>query len=782
MSLKLIVCVGLALLVLKVELVTSNVPDRKYEVKCEVGNGSDDRGVGLPCQCSLFSYYNFAVVGTVGMLPEACDMCDMASSFGCSMKEVNVDVAAVLRGGCSFDTKALIAKNLGYEALIIVNTAPNEDAFPMGTQDSEFVSAIPVVMMHRVSQEYLSSTSSPPMMIEMVLDHARPPLSNIGEQDEDISLLGKMLEYVPPLPSLLRTFGPAILLCLVCVLSTPFKLQLLTGRRRNQLLTFLLTALFVLMRLGTFRTMEGSGGTELHHTETDERIFTALVDNVEKDFLDYSLRNSNTVSTLGLSVENYGDDIFIHPPVFVYSLYALKRFVGSSLPLSIVIIHTATLLLVKQITILIASRFGAPDGTARSTSLLAMAIFMSCPLAAFCSQKIWIDNALMLVCTVCAYGHIYLWMHLSGSSSAPFPSTSSYSISVTTAAATENGVRRGSIHPMLREIGVCVGSGAMTGVLVLNCKVTGVALIPFLGLSVLYSLQLGIVGTGGDKNKLSVVDRVLMPGLLYSVGVVLTHGPWVLCYYTITGRLLPNAWPSPTLIARNVFLQRAVSHSPSYYISILLRFSPIMIVGMLAAVVRPAVVWYKHKKAGVGTRSELRKAWWLVLLSTWPLGFLLMLTTLGVLGAGYQARFILPIIPATSILSALHLTRLTAPSDSDASSGNGVSPSRSAGSRGASTSTSIGGGGGGSDRGEAGKSLEGEAVVKSTIMALLLMYASMHSLYYSILAPHLHADLDTSFFDILSTALTHGYSPLSSEECGQDLVSFLRHMGFHIGR
>ena len=94
MSLKLIVCVGLALLVLKVELVTSNVPDRKYEVKCEVGNGSDDRGVGLPCQCSLFSYYNFAVVGTVGMLPEACDMCDMASSSGCSMKEVNVVVAA----------------------------------------------------------------------------------------------------------------------------------------------------------------------------------------------------------------------------------------------------------------------------------------------------------------------------------------------------------------------------------------------------------------------------------------------------------------------------------------------------------------------------------------------------------------------------------------------------------------------------------------------------------------------------------------------------------------
>ena len=108
----------------------SDAPDRKYAARCEVSGGQREDGVGLPCQCSLFSYYNFEVAGQVGMLPESCNLCDTSGNED-ECRRANVQVAAVLRGGCSFDTKATNAKKLGYHALVIVNNSPKESAFPM---------------------------------------------------------------------------------------------------------------------------------------------------------------------------------------------------------------------------------------------------------------------------------------------------------------------------------------------------------------------------------------------------------------------------------------------------------------------------------------------------------------------------------------------------------------------------------------------------------------------------------------------------------------------------
>ena len=79
-----------------------------------------------------------------------------------------------------------------------------------------------------------------------------------------------------------------------------------------------------------------------------------------------------------------------------------------------------------------------------------------------------------------------------------------------------------------------------------------------------------------------------------------------------------------------------------------------------------------------------------------------------------------------------------------------------------------------------GECAESEASVKGTVFALLLSYSSMHLLYYAVLMPTLHADMDVSLFDAVATALSHTYAPVGSETCMRDLLSFLSHLGIRL--
>lgn len=767
-----------------VESLLSDAPDRKYEARCEVSGDGREDGVGLPCQCSLFSYYNFEVTGTVGMLPESCDLCSVS---GDECRRAGVQVAAVLRGGCSFDTKATNAKKLGYHALVVVNNSPNEAVFPMGAKDSDYASSIPIVMMHHDSREYLASSE----VIKMVLDHAKHPHDDQYGNDGGYKI-------VDSLPTVLQYCGPAILICLVLLVSTPFKLQWLGGETRHHVLTALLAALFLLMRIGTFRRMQagagtGEGSSEYHHQETDERIFAALVDTIERNFWDYSLHSSGVIPRLGLSLENYGDSIFIHPPLFVYTLYALKAWLGLPLPASVLLLQVATLLLVRQLTLLVATRFGTDLPSARSTALMAMAIYASCPLAALCSQKIWIDNMLLFASCLCSYGHLWLWMPVSMSPSLVSGSGAGSSATGTTSISADDA----SSGTALQYGNKALASGLAFGLLVLNCKVTGLALLPFLVLTMAYSVWIAHANTstqgGTNISALPVLARLRLllrlsagPVSMFLLGALCSHGPWLWCYYRATGRLLPNAWPSPALIARHPFLQRAIAHPPHYYLATLLRFSPVMLVGLLAAAVRPLVVWYAHKKTRVGSRSEVRKAWWCVCLAVWPASFLAGLTLLGVCGAGYQARFLLPLVPATAVLSALHLTTVTSASTGAgagtiAAVSGGPSPSKGKGKgKGTGSAVSAASGDGSAGAGAGEDCAESEASVKGTVLALLLCYSSMHVLYYSVLLPTLYADLDASLLDVVGNAITYPYTPVPLEPCGRELLTFLRHLGIRL--
>jgi hypothetical protein len=88
--------------------------------------------------------------------------------------------------------------------------------------------------------------------------------------------------------------------------------------------------LSVLLKLGSQRVSDVSARSHdrHNHREADERIFHALVDSVLKswDINDYTLRGHELLENYQLAKSNYGDKLFIHPPIFVYLSALLHSF------------------------------------------------------------------------------------------------------------------------------------------------------------------------------------------------------------------------------------------------------------------------------------------------------------------------------------------------------------------------------------------------------------------------------------------------------------------------
>jgi len=116
-----------------------------------------------------------------------------------------------------------------------------------------------------------------------------------------------------------------------------------------------------------------------------------------------------------------------------------------------------------------------------------------------------------------------------------------------------------------------------------------------------------------------------------------------------------------------------------------------------------------------------------------PLSFLFGLTCLGIAGGGYQTRFLLPIFPATSILSGYCVM------------------------------TSI---------------CEGN-VFSLVVQVLLIVYGAMHTLYYGILYPPLFADIDYSLVDIINGILANAYVPPNSKDSFLFVIEHMKHYGLY---
>ena len=199
--------------------------------------------------------------------------------------------------------------------------------------------------------------------------------------------------------------------------------------------------------------------------------------NVLNNFLDYRL-HPHTIQELHLAEENYSDSVFIHPPLFVYLSAGLHRFCALPIPLIPIVLQTVALCLLPLISKCVLCMvnnlyavFGGKDEQNRSeyfsesdifsVGVTAMLFLSCCPIAAFSSQKFWIDNCLYLSVTVCAAAHVSL-LHCN--------------TAVQSNVHSQGKLSWCKVDNMWRH----AVSGIIFGLVGFNCKITAAALLLFL--------------------------------------------------------------------------------------------------------------------------------------------------------------------------------------------------------------------------------------------------------------------------------------------------------------
>jgi len=184
---------------------------------------------------------------------------------------------------------------------------------------------------------------------------------------------------------------------------------------------------------------------------------------------DYRL-HPRTIQELQLAEENYSDSVFIHPPLFVYTSAVLYKCCGVVLPLVPIVLQVVTLCLLPVICAYVLGsikyahavdevvHYSAyfSDGEVYNIGVLSMLLLSCCPIAAFSSQKFWIDNCLMMSVTVCVAAHVVL-LHRSANSR-----LGSMGVGITASALFKHAL-----------------SGVVFGLVGLNCKITAAALVLF---------------------------------------------------------------------------------------------------------------------------------------------------------------------------------------------------------------------------------------------------------------------------------------------------------------
>jgi hypothetical protein len=251
-----------------------------------------------------------------------------------------------------------------------------------------------------------------------------------------------------------------------------------------------------------------------------------LINAVLKDVWNYRL-SAQDVRRLGLAAENYSDALFIHPPIFVYMSAGLVRLFDLSMPALPLLMHAATLLLIPVLVHVLlvrthllgggggtvsasAASAGEVLGRAQSASLWAMAVFALCPIASFCSQKVWIDNAAALTATFCATAHL---------------------VSLTS---TQRVVLRDKQGLLSSRIYIAYGmqfaSGLIFGCVALNTKLPNLAMLPFVVISSLQTAHFLI--SKPDTHAFSTAEIIFVAKYLavFAMGAALGHGPWILLY------------------------------------------------------------------------------------------------------------------------------------------------------------------------------------------------------------------------------------------------------------
>lgn len=401
-------------------------------------------------------------------------------------------IAVVSRGICSFQIKAKAAAEAGYTALLVVNH--NDSLFTIGSSDNAFQSLVPVLAVGRgllgayasgsLAEAFraLSADGLTPIATLVHADMASGvrPVSGTSTPEEVLGIL----KYL-------------ILLTAVIALYTTHPIAQAT----------LLVLVFVTVRLLTLRRLPYAmvpdpGPMGLYnHRETDEQVYTTLIQSLQQGN-GYSLQGSFLLQQL--PKENYNHTLFLHPPAFVWTCWVLLALQPAlPLPLIPVLFQVLTLALMPVLTTELL-RGTALEPQHPSIALKAMLVMVLCPITALCSQKLWLDNLLLLTVTLAVTLHMFCTRKACAAKSTWI------------------------------STGYMVLSGALGMGLALNTKITSLAVLPFQILWLTLSLW------QQSKSK-GITKAVAIAGhcLVFLFSAVAAHMPWVIIYH-VRSLLIPS--------------------------------------------------------------------------------------------------------------------------------------------------------------------------------------------------------------------------------------------------
>jgi hypothetical protein len=347
------------------------------------------------------------------------------------------------------------------------------------------------------------------------------------------------------------------------------------------------------------------------------------------------LRSSDIIEQYQLSKENYDFPLFHHPPFFVYFSSFLHYHCSFPLPFISVLYQLVVLVLFIPLSYLLLS-----DSLLKrnwlSVAWKAMIMWMICPIAAFCSQKFWIDNALVMTVMIgiIFFLSFHKWILF-------FIPTNLFFLSSF----------------------LC---GFFSLILPLNTKITSVGLLPFMLIYHFWTVAKEITKRKNSSNLSKSFATSVYCCWSLLLGCSSSYLPWLSVYYLNTGRMLPSAIPSLEMLEKYPFVLRAVMKPWYTYLISISSVSPLHAFGMCSFVVVglrylyqlvPSLV-LKREIVKKETRSsekdflcefkfEFESFAWIGFL---PLSFILFLT---ILGGGYQTRFILPVLPFSCFITSV---------------------------------------------------------------------------------------------------------------------------------
>ena len=283
---------------------------------------------------------------------------------------------------------------------------------------------------------------------------------------------------------------------------------------------------------------------------------------------------------------------------------------------------------------------------------------------------------------------------------------------------------------------------------------------------------------------------------VFLIASLLSVVPWTVLYYRETGRLIPNSWPSEAMIENSVFLQQAINRPWYFYLEKLLFMSPVIFIGLCVTATSAfrlfvvdflggifSIVGRRPSAAGhcndpksireaairnggsyynifdyilvlaVSNKQRLH----LIVLGSWAFAFIVPLTVLGSLGAGFQTRFILPAVPALSILACYFV--LSPYLKSLAVLRYGLVNNTHSNATRFFNITNV--------------------LLRVSVVALLLGYSAMHTIYYSVLYPTFFADLDYSIIEIIVSIVDSAFVVPPDQKSFELFLKMMKHYGLN---